>query len=402
MKKERKAFTLVELVITITIIVILASISFLNIWDYTKNARDTVRISDLDNIVSVMNLSLSTWDDLIKPDNIVSENVKFQETWDLNWIEWEFWEQNFAKYSNLSNLPKDPKLKNNYKYFQSEDWDYYLLEATLENGEKEVRTNSWISNVRPLYEEMDPKADWTCEKWYYLWNEKCRIPWEMELVYRLENLNSAKIILDFKGNYNIVEIDWGDEELNNKCVKNKKWKDWNLTSYWDYIARDNHYSITCDVNKLWDFIVKVKWFADWYWRTYNTVNDIKYRSNLIRINKWDLKRMQTWDLSFAFAYRLKIEYIPNNLDTSNVISMRGTFSNTDSKFLPNISYWDVWNVKYMVQMFLYNRQMIKYNNWLQNWNFRDDLNCNNLTIANDNNNKWWFPTCKEYFNSLSK
>ena len=49
-KAIRKGFTLVEIIVVISILAILATIAFVAFSDYTKNARDSVRIGDIAGI----------------------------------------------------------------------------------------------------------------------------------------------------------------------------------------------------------------------------------------------------------------------------------------------------------------------------------------------------------------
>ena len=51
MKSQNKqAFTLVELIVVITIIAILWTIAFISLQWYSKSSRDSKRISDIQNI----------------------------------------------------------------------------------------------------------------------------------------------------------------------------------------------------------------------------------------------------------------------------------------------------------------------------------------------------------------
>lgn len=127
---KRKGFTLVELIIVITIIAILASIWFLKFGNYTKDTRDTVRIADLKNIEKAIHFyELKYWE--------------FPSSWDEN----IFWEEQFSKVEKLSILPIDPLNKQKYKYEVSEWWTVYKLEAILENGEKYILTNKKENNL---------------------------------------------------------------------------------------------------------------------------------------------------------------------------------------------------------------------------------------------------------------
>ena len=66
--KNKNAFTLVEIVVAVTILIILTSIWFLYYSTYAPKARDVVRNQDLVNISDVMDNALSAWKDLFIPD----------------------------------------------------------------------------------------------------------------------------------------------------------------------------------------------------------------------------------------------------------------------------------------------------------------------------------------------
>ena len=51
---NKKAFTLVELIVVITILAVLWTIAFISLQSYTISARDSVRVADLNTIKSAI------------------------------------------------------------------------------------------------------------------------------------------------------------------------------------------------------------------------------------------------------------------------------------------------------------------------------------------------------------
>ena len=133
---RKKAFTLVEVVVTVIIIWILATIGYLSFWWYTWEARDTARHKDLKTISNVLEYELSLWKDLPAPDgNLVSES------YEIAWKTYNFKTGEFGTNANnyfvwkLSWLPVDPETWAKYRYSLSEDGRYYILQATMNNWE---------------------------------------------------------------------------------------------------------------------------------------------------------------------------------------------------------------------------------------------------------------------------
>jgi len=90
MKKEKKqkAFTLVELIVVITILAILWTISFISLQWYSANSRDSVRMSDLKNITLWLELQLSkAWRVYVPEDKI--DITASGTTISYQWYMWE-------------------------------------------------------------------------------------------------------------------------------------------------------------------------------------------------------------------------------------------------------------------------------------------------------------------------
>lgn len=61
MRNTKKAFTLVELIVVITILAILGTIAFISLQGYSADARNSKRTSDLGNIQGAMTLKQVEW-----------------------------------------------------------------------------------------------------------------------------------------------------------------------------------------------------------------------------------------------------------------------------------------------------------------------------------------------------
>jgi prepilin-type N-terminal cleavage/methylation domain-containing protein len=137
MKKDQKAFTMIEILVVIGIIGILASLAFVYLGGATKKARDTKRISDLTQIGRFLSFGCLT------PDAGAGE-------YDLNELLGEY-RTKYPQYA--SNIPsiRDPKTGNEsasgYRYIVTDD-SKCVLYANLENGATAV-TLSAIAEATP-------------------------------------------------------------------------------------------------------------------------------------------------------------------------------------------------------------------------------------------------------------
>jgi len=99
---NKKAITIVELIVVVTILAILGTISMLAFQGYAMNARDSVRSYDLNNIKSAIEyVKVEQWT-YITPDN--PEQITY--SWSvLVRTQWVFWTGAKRKTKRLDKVP---------------------------------------------------------------------------------------------------------------------------------------------------------------------------------------------------------------------------------------------------------------------------------------------------------
>ncbi len=112
MKTNKKAFTLVELIVVITILAILGTIAFISFQNYTQSARDGTRIADINNIKKNLEIFITEKWFYPLPDNPTPITYN-------GWIartQWTVWDNVITNLRNLSKKPTDPLSNNEYTY----------------------------------------------------------------------------------------------------------------------------------------------------------------------------------------------------------------------------------------------------------------------------------------------
>ena len=109
---NRIAFTLVELIVVITILAILWTIAFISLQWYSSQSRDSVRISDIS--------SMKTWLELFNLDAgkypLPTNETIITYSWATVWTQWYFWDQTARNVSKLDKIPTDPLNDQKYVY----------------------------------------------------------------------------------------------------------------------------------------------------------------------------------------------------------------------------------------------------------------------------------------------
>ncbi len=142
LRRIPSAFTLAELIVVITILVILWTIAFISLGWYSLSARDSTRISDITNLRKTLELSAIKTGFYPTPTN--GSGITF--SWGLVWNEWSIGDS-VINYLNsagfkLSKKSTDPK-------YQNTEYAYSLL-----NNGKEYQVGAIVEDNATAYDSI--------------------------------------------------------------------------------------------------------------------------------------------------------------------------------------------------------------------------------------------------------
>jgi len=151
----KRAFTLVELIVVITILAILWTIAFISLQWYSRDARDSKRTADLWNIKTSLELfSLKTWKYPI-PDSY--STITYSWWTEKVWYQWVVWDQVTINLKSLNEKPLDPLTNDPYVYSTTNSYKEYEVLALYEWS---VAYNPIINQTNAATIQLTPKIVW--------------------------------------------------------------------------------------------------------------------------------------------------------------------------------------------------------------------------------------------------
>ncbi len=125
---NKRAFTLVELIVVITVLAILWTIAFISLQEYPILSRNAKRVADIQTMESGLKISQATrW---VYPSPSDAFTVTYSGS--TAWRQWSFWESTLNNIGNLSNIPVDPLTQNEYSYSITNTGQEYQIWGILE------------------------------------------------------------------------------------------------------------------------------------------------------------------------------------------------------------------------------------------------------------------------------
>lgn len=226
-KINKKAFTLVELIVVMLVLAILSTLWFTSYINYTWNSRDSARKSDFKNIETNLEL-YKVWNGIF-PDPSTWVDITF--SWSKLWTQWTFWESVIRSIWNMVELPVDPKVWNEYSYSISNSKKEYEIATMLEHND------IGFSPVKNTY-AADTFRSFVV--WNYNWKVSKVSTWSTLHILAVPSIITTDIDLSsyesivsanklvYSGKYNLADsYKISDYDLN--------WETWVMVNSSDYI-----------------------------------------------------------------------------------------------------------------------------------------------------------------------
>lgn len=256
MKKINKSwFTLVELIVVITILAILWTIAFISLQSYTKNARDWVRTSDIANITKTLELFISEKWFYPEPSNFT--NILY--SWAIVWTQWTVWDTVISNLKTINKKPTDPVYGNEYTFSVNMRKNEYQVWAVVEW--ENLANNFFVSKSYAALQQWIAYI-----KWNYNWRIAITNTWWKDYVFAVPTIISN----DLSSN-DLIDI-----VNNNKLI------------YWGLVGSPTSYN----------------WYTD---TTINTFSYLSSGANLL-VFSWVLQKDLYWQWLFVMVDNLQNAY----------------------------------------------------------------------------------------------
>jgi len=158
---NKKAFTLVELIVVITILAILGTIAFVSLQWYSKDSRNSVRVTDVSTInTSLELLSLQTG------KYPTPSNAEAIFSWAT--IIWQLGTIGDSVVTNVQRLwtkPLDPKTSEEYGYSTTQNSKEFQVKYTLEDGLATTLPQTYAAT------NLVPRLKWNYNDLYTIGND---------------------------------------------------------------------------------------------------------------------------------------------------------------------------------------------------------------------------------------
>jgi len=269
-KKSKQAFTLVELIVVITILAILWTIAFIAMNWYSKTARDSARISDMAKIRSSLELFFINSNKYPAP----TEAYPVTYSWWLAWYQWIFWNSTFMNVDKLDKIPTDPLTWKEYAYSVLNTWQEFEIASISEWDD--VALNNNFNKVSAA-----EKTAWA------------NITWTYNGVSLKVNANSTSYILAVPSIITSIDLVWVEANKDLVTIMTQK----ELVIDWYQNLPNNYIWTSYDSNK-------------------ETINPDFTLVNDLLVYEWDVNNLTStqfiWYLQDSYTWTLIASLVPTH------------------------------------------------------------------------------------------
>lgn len=183
---KNKAFTIVELIVSVTIVTILATIATVWVLSYLVEVRDSARVWQIQSIGDGIDLFMSKWKNL-EPENPLYIYFWSGSNYDLYSLQWYAWKSVLDKIK-FSSDGVDPSIKS-----------YFTFSVGIKNKKYDIISFLENINNHPLKDNFTEEDKNTLDFFPYIyWKKK---------VWILLNSNNEPVNLDNQWDL-MVNCDW--------------------------------------------------------------------------------------------------------------------------------------------------------------------------------------------------
>jgi len=335
-------FILIEIVVSITIILLLSTGAYLVIWNFLKWNNDQIRKSHLNQIV--LSLKNIDWKYPL-PDNYTS----LYFSWKIIWFQWVFCETNFAKLDLPANI-KDPETWKCYNYLVNSNQDKYQLYTYLisENKNYFLWNELWI--VMSWSQAIDSNFTWNLE---LLNNINYNIykndnEFFTDFKYFIKNCSDIQKYWIWKESWIYTVYSWTTEKKMYCDMETKKW-------WWTIVVN----VIDTDSAWSWDWIDNLWTYTTWQnWIFSRTginnlfTDNLQNHQALIKYSdgNYTILDYYSWNIQAFYDWKYAVQISTDNCVANNWrcwtttwtnISW-GYFCNNKDPFFEDYTFWTWW------------------------------------------------------------
>ena len=243
---KQMAFSLVEIIITISIITLLTIVWLSTKQWYDENNINAKIISDIQSINNALELSLQENNSLPMPEwntNFYKVDTSYAHSYDDTetfWVYGSITENTISK-KYLNNIPLDPKTKSYYSYWKTKDKNQFEIAAVQIVDYNPVTKVVWNYSAENWPYNLIREYNWPN---FVSNNSKTNLPYnpfELKLVWKINNINWNIEINQTKWNiitnndeilkYNL-EI-WDKINVSTWSTAQLYFSDWSTSVIWD-------------------------------------------------------------------------------------------------------------------------------------------------------------------------